>query len=49
MEPVEDDPVQLRPQQALFYWPLGFALALSVFISGLPMLVQVTGGLRRAQ
>ena len=29
LEPVEDDPIQLRPQQALFYWPLGFALLLS--------------------
>lgn len=26
LEPVEDDPIQLRPIQALFYWPLLFAL-----------------------
>ncbi|QTH63698.1 VWA domain-containing protein [Psychrosphaera ytuae] len=49
MEPVEDDPVQLRPQQALFYWPLAFALGLSILISGLPMLTQVVGGFKRAQ
>lgn len=29
LEPVEDDPIQLRPQQALFYWPLGLAMLLS--------------------
>ena len=29
LEPVEDDPIQLRPQQALFFWPLGAALLLS--------------------
>lgn len=32
LEPVEDDPIQLRPQQALFYWPLAFALLLSVIL-----------------
>jgi len=32
LEPVEDDPIQLRPQQALFYWPLAAALLLSALI-----------------
>ena len=32
LEPVEDDPIQLRPQQALFYWPLAFALLLSTIL-----------------
>jgi Ca-activated chloride channel family protein len=28
LEPIEDDPVQLRPMQALFYWPLSAAIFL---------------------
>ena len=28
-EPIEDDPIQLRPMQALFYWPLGAAILLT--------------------
>ncbi len=29
LEPIEDDPIQLRPLQALFFWPLGLAILLS--------------------
>ena len=32
LEPIEDDPIQLRPMQALFYWPLGFAILLSALL-----------------
>ena len=40
LEPVEDDPIQLRPQQALFFWPLGIALLLSVLTVCLRLLRQ---------
>lgn len=29
LEPIEDDPIQLRPMQALFYWPLCAAILLA--------------------
>lgn len=29
LEPIEDDPIQLRPMQALFYWPLSAAIVLA--------------------
>lgn len=32
LEPIEDDPIQLRPMQSLFFWPLAAALFLSVFL-----------------
>lgn len=32
LEPVEDDPIQLRPMQALFFWPLGVAVLLSAML-----------------
>lgn len=32
LEPVEDDPIQLRPMQALFFWPLGLAIILSTLL-----------------
>ena len=41
LEPVEDDPIQLRPQQALFFWPLGLGLLLSVLIVLLPLLSRI--------
>lgn len=44
LEPVEDDPIQLRPQQALFFWPLGFGLLLSIGIVLLPMLGRLIKG-----
>lgn len=40
LEPVEDDPIQLRPQQALFYYPLAIALLLSLLSVLLPLLQQ---------
>ena len=46
LEPVEDDPIQLRPQQALFFWPLGFGLLLSIGIVLLPMLGRLIKGER---
>jgi Ca-activated chloride channel homolog len=30
LEPVDDDPIQLRPVQALFYWPLLAAIFASL-------------------
>lgn len=41
LEPIEDDPIQLRPMQSLFYWPLGLALLLSI-IGGFFPLIQRT-------
>lgn len=38
LEPVEDDPIQLRPQQALFQYPLGLALLLSLLTTIIPLL-----------
>lgn len=38
LEPVEDDPIQLRPQQALFFWPLGFGLLWSIGLVLVPMI-----------
>ncbi|MDO6719499.1 VWA domain-containing protein [Psychrosphaera sp. 1_MG-2023] len=38
LEPVEDDPIQLRPQQALFHFPLGLALLLSFLTTLFPLL-----------
>ncbi|NVK24152.1 MAG: VWA domain-containing protein [Gammaproteobacteria bacterium] len=32
LEPIEDDPIQLRPMQALFYWPLALAILLSALM-----------------
>jgi len=32
VEPVEDDPETFRPVKALFYWPLGLALILSLLL-----------------
>lgn len=32
LEPIEDDPIQLRPMQALFFWPLATALLISAFL-----------------
>jgi len=37
LEPVEDDPIQLRPQQALFFWPLGLALLVSALAVLFPL------------
>lgn len=48
LEPVEDDPIQLRPQQALFYWPLGIALLLSSLLIIMPLVLnRAKGGLSR--
>lgn len=38
LEPIEDDPIQLRPLQSLFFWPLSFALLLSVLAVLLPLI-----------
>lgn len=38
LEPIEDDPIQLRPMQSLFFWPLSFALLLSVLAVLLPLI-----------
>lgn len=38
LEPVEDDPIQLRPQQALFFWPLGFGLLWSIGLVLVPII-----------
>lgn len=32
LEPIEDDPIQLRPMKALFFWPLGIAIILSTLL-----------------
>lgn len=40
LEPIEDDPIQLRPQQALFYIPLAGALLLTLLLVVMPMLTQ---------
>lgn len=41
LEPIDGDPIKLRPQQALFFWPLGLGLLLSSFIVGLPVISQL--------
>jgi Ca-activated chloride channel family protein len=38
LEPIEDDPIQLRPMQSLFFWPLGLALLLSVLAVYFPLI-----------
>lgn len=43
LEPVEDDPIQLRPQQALFQYPLGLALLLSLLTTIIPLLQHQLG------
>jgi len=38
LEPIEDDPIQLRPMQSLFFWPLSLALLLSVLAVYFPLI-----------
>ena len=38
LEPIEDDPIQLRPMQSLFFWPLSIALLLSVLAVYFPLI-----------
>lgn len=38
LEPIEDDPIQLRPMQALFYYPASIAFVLSLLLVLVPML-----------
>lgn len=41
LEPIEDSPIQLRPMQSLFFWPLSLALLLSVFAILFPLIQRV--------
>lgn len=38
LEPIEDDPIQLRPMQSLFFYPLSVALFLSVLAVYFPLI-----------
>ena len=51
LEPVEDDPIQLRPMQALFFWPLAAAMILAIILLNwsllyrlIPSKVRLKGG-----
>lgn len=41
LEPIEDEPIQLRPQQALFHYPLAAALLLTVLMILTPLLLNL--------